>query len=254
MFEVIPAIDLLGGDVVRLRKGDPGAATIYPSDPVRLAQDFRAAGARRLHLVDLDAALGRGPQALGLLERIVALGNLDVQYGGGIRSCALAQQALSAGASRVIAGTAAMEHAGFLDDLAASCGAERVVLAVDVRGGRLLVRGWQADSGRALGDALELARRAGVTRLMITDTAADGTLGGIDPSTWEQALDQGFRIIAAGGVGSLDDIKRLAGMAPRGIEGVVVGKALLDGIFTLGEAQEAAADTRFAALHGERGR
>jgi len=238
--EIIPAVDVMAGRCVRLLRGRERRATGF-GDPVAMAERYAAQGASWLHVVDLDGAFGRpGPgTALEAVRTITGRTGLRVQFGGGVRTLGLLSSALSAGASRVIVGTAALEQPEFLARAAGVLGSE-VVLALDLRRGRPLLRGWVREAPLTLPEALALAKAAGVRRLLITDTSRDGTMSGIRASTYEPALDRGFDVQAAGGVASLADVRSLARLAPRGLGAVVIGSALLRGAFTLEEARLAA--------------
>ncbi len=233
---IIPALDIMGGKCVRLVRGDPAATTVFGDDPVAIAAGFAAAGATRLHVVDLDAALGGAPLGLKILRQITEATGLDVQYGGGLRTLALLRQARQAGAKWVITGTAALADRAFLAAAAAEH-QDALLLALDVRDGQLLVSGWREGAKVSLSDALAAAAECGVRRLMLTDAGADGTMAGVRPEYCASALGRGFELILAGGVASLADIGRLAVAAPVGLIGIVVGTALLRGTFTLAEAQ-----------------
>lgn len=234
-FEVIPAIDVLAGRVVRLAEGRREAVTIEGGDPVELARRFAAEGATRLHLVDLDGAFS-GVPTLSLVERVATAGGLPLQVGGGYRDVEAVASALSAGATRVMVGTAALSPA-FLRQAAARFG-EGLVVAIDVRDGKVAVDGWTRASELT---AAELARRcagAGVTRLLVTATARDGSLAGPDLDLLAQVLPCRLPVVAAGGVASTDDVVALRDL---GCEAAVAGSALLLGRFTLPEALAALA-------------
>jgi phosphoribosylformimino-5-aminoimidazole carboxamide ribotide isomerase len=228
--EPIPAIDVLEGRVVRLREGKRDDVTIEGGDPVELAKRFAAEGARRLHVVDLDGAFN-GTPSLGLLERLAGAAPLPLQVGGGLRTVELAQQALAAGADRVMIGTAALSP-GFLEEAVPSLG-EALVVAVDARDGQVAVEGWTRTEPTT---ATELARRcaeAGVARLLVTSTRRDGSLAGPDLELLGDIVPIGVPVIAAGGVSSLADLTALEGL---GCEAAICGSALLTGRFTLAEA------------------
>jgi len=232
---VIPAIDVLEGRVVRLAEGRREAVTIEGGDPVELARRFAAEGATRLHLVDLDGAFS-GQPTLSLVERVATAGGLPLQVGGGYRDVEAVASALSAGATRVMVGTAALSPA-FLRQAAARFG-EGLVVAIDVRDGKVAVDGWTRASELT---AAELARRcagAGVTRLLVTATARDGSLAGPDLDLLAQVLPCRLPVVAAGGVASTDDVVALRDL---GCEAAVAGSALLLGRFTLPEALAALA-------------
>jgi phosphoribosylformimino-5-aminoimidazole carboxamide ribotide isomerase len=229
-FEVLPAIDVLEGRVVRLREGRREEVTREGGDPVELARRFAAEGATRLHLVDLDGAFSGRP-SLALVERIATAGGLPLQVGGGYRSLEVAEAALAAGADRVMVGTAALAE-GFLEEATPRLG-EGLVVAVDVRDGRVAVDGWTRTE-ELTGAAL--ARRCaalGVPRLLVTSAGRDGSLAGPDLELLGEIVPVGVPVLAAGGVASLDDLRALAAL---GCEGAIAGSALLAGRFSLGEA------------------
>ncbi|HET6601650.1 MAG TPA: 1-(5-phosphoribosyl)-5-[(5-phosphoribosylamino)methylideneamino] imidazole-4-carboxamide isomerase [Gaiella sp.] len=233
--EVIPAIDVLDGRGVRLAEGRRDAVTLEGGDPVELARRFALEGAERLHLVDLDGAFSGAP-SLDLVAAVAATGGLPLQVGGGYRSVQALDAALAAGADRVIVGTAALSP-GFLTAAVARV-ASALVVAVDVRNGRVAVEGWTRSSSLT---APELARRcadAGVARLLVTATARDGSLAGPDLDLLAQVLPIGLPVIAAGGIASTGDLRALQEL---GCEAAVAGSALLAGRFTLAEARAALA-------------
>ncbi len=232
-FEVIPAIDLVGGRVVRLHQGDFSQETVYHDDPVALATHFRARGATRLHVVDLDGARVGQPVQAALIARLAATG-LKVQAGGGLRTLdALAALLDDAGVDRVILGTVALRSPELVHAAAAQWPG-RVVVGVDARDGRVAVSGWLEATEVS---PLELARAfkdAGVAAALYTDISRDGTGAGPDVAgTAALARASGLPIIASGGVGSLDDLRRLRARSADGIAGVVVGRAILSGVIPL---------------------
>ena len=236
-FEVIPAVDVLDGRAVRLHEGARSAVAIEGGDPAVLARRFVAEGAQRLHLVDLDGAF-QGEPSSGLLDRIAAVAaEVPVQVGGGYRSVDAVESALEAGAERVMVGTAALSPE-FLDVAAPRFG-EALVVAIDVRDGRVAVEGWTRETAVSAG---ELARRcaiAGVRRLLVTSTRRDGSLAGPDVDLVREVIPSGLPTLAAGGVASLDDLRTLREL---GCEGAVVGSALWRGAFTLAQAAAAVQD------------
>jgi len=235
-FEVIPAIDVLGGRAVRLSGGRRDAVTLEGGDPVDLARRFADEGAGRLHLVDLDGAFS-GVPSLDLVERLSKAGGLPLQAGGGYRTVEAIASALDAGADRVMIGTAALGH-GFLYAAVERFGSSLVV-AVDVRDGQVTVEGWTQVSELTPG---ELARRCGdvgIARLLVTSASRDGSLAGPDLSLVDEVMAAGVPVLAAGGIASLDDLRALR---RAGCEGAVAGSALLAGRFTLGEALAVAAE------------
>lgn len=235
MLEIIPAVDVLDGAVVRLTHGDFDAVTVYDDSPVRRARQWMDEGAKLVHVVDLDGARTGKPDP-HLWEALAAAG-VSFQVGGGIRTAAVASAALAAGAERVVLGTAAVWDP---DVLGAIEQADRVVAAVDVRGGRATGAGW-LDEGRAVGDVLDDLATRGVTRLLVTGIGRDGTMEGPEMELLEAVLaDRRFAIIASGGVGTIDDLRRVA---ESGCEAVIVGRALYESRFTL--TQALAAISRF---------
>ena len=225
-FEIIPAVDILDGRVVRLERGDYSRVTGYATDPVGTARGWMDQGAVRVHVVDLDGAR-TGHTDLALWERLGA-GGVVFQAGGGVRSAAIAAAVLEAGAERVVMGTSAVWEPESLTGWG-----ERVVAAVDVRGGKATGAGW-LDGGRDIAEVLEGLAAAGVPRLLVTGISRDGMLAGPDfELTRSVVSDERFGVIASGGVAQLADVDVLAAM---GCEAAVVGRALYEGRFTLTEA------------------
>jgi phosphoribosylformimino-5-aminoimidazole carboxamide ribotide isomerase len=220
---VIPAIDLRGGRAVRLLRGDPTAETSYSADPVEVASRFQEEGARRLHVVDLDAVLDEGDNR-EVVEAICRTVQVPVQVGGGIRSMQHIGAVLEVGAARAILGTAAAADAAFVRRAVEEF-AEAIVVAVDVRGGRVMVRGWQ-EEGATLEEAIPGLDDAGAPRYLVTSIARDGTLKGPDITLYEHVLRlTDTSLIASGGVRDADDIWALRDL---GCEAVVTGKALYE--------------------------
>ena len=236
--EVIPAIDLKSGRCVRLYQGDYRRETVYSNDPLSVALAWQQQRAPRLHLVDLDGAAQGKPGNLEIVSRIIRNLTIPVQVGGGIRSEETVQTLLAAGADRLVLGTAAVEQPSWVEGLCRKHGPERVVAAVDARDGRVAIKGWTEQS---LVSALELARRMallGVTRLLYTDISRDGTL--TEPNFEANAAlvrDTGMAVLASGGITSLEHIRRLGAA---GVEGVILGRALYDGVITMTGALNAA--------------
>jgi phosphoribosylformimino-5-aminoimidazole carboxamide ribotide isomerase len=220
---VIPAIDLRGGHAVRLVRGNPDEETTYADDPVAVAERFQEEGARRLHVVDLDAALGEGSNG----EAVAAICHavvIPVQVGGGIRTLEQIGGVLETGAARAILGTAAAADPAFVTRAVEEY-AEHVVVAVDVRGGRLMVRGW-TEEGPLLQEALTALDEAGAPRYLVTSIARDGTLEGPDMALYGRVLKLTDRpVIASGGVRDADDVWALRDL---GCEAAVTGKALYE--------------------------
>ena len=240
---VVPAIDVRGGKVVRLRQGALQEETVYGADPVVCAKQWEAEGARRLHVVDLDAAISGKPQ-FDAVKGVIAAVAIPVEVGGGLRVLENAMRYMDRGADRVVFGTAAVSDPGVVQ-AAARQWPGRVAVALDARDGKVAVAGWK-EITRV--DALELARQVrdwGVPRLQYTDVLRDGTLKGPNLAGVERvARESGLRITAAGGISTVSDLTRLRELEPLGVDEVVVGKALYDKRFTLAEAQAAAAEAR----------
>lgn len=228
-FTVYPAIDVLGGRVVRLREGEREQVTVEGGDPLAAAARFAGEGARWLHLVDLDGAFDGAPD-LDLLRRVADVG-VPVQVGGGYRTAELVAAALDAGAARVLVGTAALS-AAFVRDAVERFG-EAIAVAVDARDGAVAVEGWTASGGLTPRELADRCAEAGVARLVVTATRRDGTLAGPDLELLEDVLGAGLPVVAAGGISSLDDLRALRDL---GCEGAVAGSALWLGRFELADA------------------
>ncbi|MDR0649765.1 MAG: 1-(5-phosphoribosyl)-5-[(5-phosphoribosylamino)methylideneamino] imidazole-4-carboxamide isomerase [Synergistaceae bacterium] len=233
---VFPAIDLYAGRVVRLRKGDFSDKTDYGSDPIAVARAFVEAGCRHLHVVDLEGAESGSPKHLGQLRELSGLG-MEIEYGGGLRSEAAIGDAISAGASRVMAGSIIFDGGREMvraKSLFKEFG-EAVTPSIDVRCGRVVVSGWAKSIGEPPAPCVELLRSIGYTTFLVTATERDGMLQGTDLGLYEDLLASapGIRIIAAGGVTDMGDIKRLR---DAGLYGAVVGKALYERGFDLASA------------------
>ncbi|WP_043562790.1 bifunctional 1-(5-phosphoribosyl)-5-((5-phosphoribosylamino)methylideneamino)imidazole-4-carboxamide isomerase/phosphoribosylanthranilate isomerase PriA [Actinomyces israelii] len=233
MFTLLPAVDVADGKAVRLLKGEAGSETDYGS-PVDAARDWVRAGAEWIHLVDLDAAFGRGSNA-PLLARIVGEVGIKVELSGGIRDDASLRRALNAGAARVNLGTAALEDPEWTERVIAEHG-ERIAVGLDVRGTTLAARGWTREGGD-LWETLARLDSAGCSRYVVTDVARDGTLSGPSIGLLRQVCARtSAPVVASGGIAQLDDLRALVRLVPEGIEGAIVGKALYNGNFTLEEA------------------
>ncbi|HEX6311906.1 MAG TPA: 1-(5-phosphoribosyl)-5-[(5-phosphoribosylamino)methylideneamino]imidazole-4-carboxamide isomerase [Acidimicrobiia bacterium] len=239
--ELYPAIDLRGGRCVRLKQGDYAAETVYDDDPVAVARAFAAAGARWLHVVDLDAARTGEPTNLATVEAICAAVPCRVQAGGGVRSAAAAGAFLGSGVARVVVGTAAVEAPDLVDELCAMHPG-KIAVGLDARGREVAVRGWRESGGV---DLVELAVRfdaAGVAALVVTEIGRDGMLAGPDVDQLAAVLGAaGLPVIASGGVATLADLTALRDLrgGERSPAGAVVGTALYEGRFTVEAALRA---------------
>ena len=234
---LLPAVDIRDGKAVRLRQGHFDQETVYADDPLEAARSFVEAGARYLHVVDLDGAREGEPASLDHLRRITAEAGVPVQYGGGLRSLTAIREALSAGAERVVVGTAAYGDAEFLDEAIATWG-PRVLVAVDVRGGRVSVSGWTRETQMRPQDLIDRLQRQGAHRFVYTNADRDGMLDGVDVEEVRRisAAVRG-RFIWSGGIGSLDDLRTLRDLRLVNLAGVISGKALYEGRFGVGEGQ-----------------
>ena len=231
--QLLPAVDVADGQAVRLVQGEAGSATSY-GDPVEAALLWQQGGAEWVHLVDLDAAFGRGTNA-ELLARVVSTLDVQVELSGGIRDDASLERALATGCARVNLGTAALESPQWCARVIATHG-DRIAVGLDVRGTVLAARGWTQEGGD-LWEVLARLDAEGCARYVVTDVRRDGTLTGPNLALLEQVCAVTDRpVVASGGVSSLADLRALAGLVSVGVEGAIVGKALYAGAFTLPEA------------------
>jgi phosphoribosylformimino-5-aminoimidazole carboxamide ribotide isomerase len=233
-----PAVDISEGQAVRLVQGDFNDRTVYKDSPLEAARAWVEAGARWLHVVDLDGARTGRPQSLGHLEQMARELPVPVQYGGGLRSLPAVRDALRAGAARVILGTAAFNDVDFLDDVLAAY-PDRVVVSVDARGGNVTTAGWTETTQMPADAVIERLAARGVKQFVYSNVDRDGMLGGIDLDEVRRIADvvRG-RFLYSGGVGGLADLEGLVDLRQVNLAGVIVGKALYEGAFTIGEAQE----------------
>ena len=237
--ELLPAVDVQGGQAVRLVQGAAGSETSY-GDPVAAALAWQSAGAEWIHLVDLDAAFGRGSNR-ELLAEVVGKLDVKVEMSGGIRDDASLAAALATGCARVNVGTAALEDPDWCASAIARYG-DRIAVGLDVRGTTLAARGWTEEGGE-LFDVLARLDRDGCARYVVTDVTKDGTLRGPNLDLLREVCARTDRpVVASGGVSSLDDLRAIAALVPLGVEGAIVGKALYAGAFTLEEALAAMAE------------
>jgi phosphoribosylformimino-5-aminoimidazole carboxamide ribotide isomerase len=240
-----PAIDVREGRAVRLLQGDYERETAYDADPAEAARRWADGGAEILHVFDLDGARAGRPANLGTIERIAAAVAVPVQVGGGLRDEEAVEAVLAAGAARAVLGTRAQQDPEWVGGLAASHGGERIVAAVDARGGQVAVEGWERATDSPVGELVAELSARGVRRFVYTPVEVDGTLAGPALDGIEAiaaaAGSAGGELIYSGGVGELDDLRRLAGAGIGGIGGVIVGRALYEGRFTVPEALAALA-------------
>jgi len=237
-----PAIDIRDGHAVRLTRGDYAEETVYDDDPLEAARRWLGQGAQALHVVDLDGARRGEPQNLEHVRRIAAEAEVPLQVGGGLRDPDAVNAALEAGADRVVLGTAALAEPELVEALAADHG-ERIVVGVDARRGQLAVEGWERETHAGAAESVSGLAARGVRRFVFTPVEVDGTLAGPGMEQLREvahaAADARVALIYSGGVGSLDDLRELRGTALEGLEGVIVGRALYEGRFTVAEGQAA---------------
>ncbi len=231
---IYPAIDLRHGQVVRLKYGDPNQQTTYSDEPIETARRWAEAGAQWVHVVNLDGAFGDAAGAAinrSLLQSLAIVGP-NIQFGGGLRSIADIEAALSRGATRVVIGTLAIEQPEVLREAVERFGSDRVVVGLDAQQSRVKTHGWQSDGGSAVIAIGRQIRSAGVTLVVHTDIGRDGDLSGVNgAASIELARETGLQVIASGGVSSIEDVLRLKEVA--GIEGVIIGRALYTGAIDL---------------------
>ena len=233
--ELLPAVDVKDGRAVRLVQGELDAETAY-GNPLEVALEFQAAGAEWLHLVDLDAAFGRGENS-ALLAEVVGKLDIKVELSGGIRDDESLRRALATGCKRVNLGTAALENPEWTAKVIAEFG-DRIAVGLDVRGHVLAARGWTKEGGD-LFETIERLERDGCARYVVTDVTKDGTLKGPNIELLKEVCAVTRKpVVASGGISSLEDIAALVGLKNSGVEGAIVGKALYAGAFTLQEALE----------------
>ncbi|MET3768435.1 1-(5-phosphoribosyl)-5-[(5-phosphoribosylamino)methylideneamino] imidazole-4-carboxamide isomerase/N-(5'phosphoribosyl)anthranilate isomerase [Marisediminicola sp. UYEF4] len=238
---LLPAVDVAGGKAVRLTQGAAGSETNY-GDPVDAAADWASQGAEWIHLVDLDAAFGRGNNH-SVIKKVIrqVRGNVMIELSGGIRDDESLEAALATGAKRINLGTAALENPEWAAHVIAEYG-EAIAVGLDVRGTTLAARGWTEEGGD-LWQVLDRLEQAGCARYVVTDVTKDGTLQGPNLSLLREVADRTDKpVIASGGIASLDDIADLRSLVRYGVEGAIVGKALYAKAFTLAEALDVASD------------
>lgn len=234
--EIIPAIDLIDGQCVRLTQGDYARRTVYSSDPAEIARSYEAIGVRRLHVVDLDGAKAAAPKNLDTLRKIAAATKLDVQYGGGIKSGEALEAVLAAGANRAICGSVAITAPERFEEWIAAYGAEHIVLGADSRGGKVAINGWQESAETDVQTIVRRFAARGLRQVICTDISRDGMLAGPNFDLYA-ALQTEFpevEITVSGGISTIDDLGRLDAM---GLRSVVVGKAIYEGRITLKELE-----------------
>jgi len=239
-FTVIPAIDLKSGEVVRLRQGDMARSTVYGNDPAIVARSFEEEGAELIHVVDLDGAILGAPRHLDALRKIRDATNCRIEVSGGLRTIESVRKVITAGADFISIGSAPFLESQLLT-LACAEFPGRVFGSLDIRDGRLAIKGWVETSQLTIKEAIDRFQEAAVAALILTDITRDGTEGGANLALFtEVASAKPTRLIASGGVGSLDDIRALRRQFANGIAGVIIGRALYERRFTLSQALAAA--------------
>lgn len=233
--QVIPAIDIRGGRCVRLVQGDYERETVFDDDPVAVARRWEAAGAGRIHIVDLDGARSGVGENRTLIGQIASAVEIPLQVGGGIRTAEDAAIVLSAGVERVIVGTAAIKAPALVDRLIEEHGPERIVVGIDARAGMVATDGWRETSTTTALDLVDDMQSRGVERVVYTDIERDGTFSAPNFHETARVAESGIAVIASGGVGARQHIEHLAGIA--GVEAVIVGSALYTGAVTLGPGE-----------------
>lgn len=233
--ELFPAIDLIDGCAVRLVKGDYAQKTVYSDDPAAVARSFHEAGAKYLHVVDLEGARDGGTPNLETIKKIVAASGLLVEVGGGIRSEEVIKRYLDAGVFRVILGTAAVQNPEFLAEMVEKY-KEKIAVGVDIRDGMVAIKGWTEVSEKSCFEFCEWLEKLGVRTIICTDISRDGLLSGTNLELYKEMAERfSVNLVASGGVSTLEDVKKLSEM---GIYGAILGKALYTGAIDLKEAVE----------------
>ena len=234
MFIPIPAIDLQGGRCVRLSQGEFARETVYGDDPVAMALKWQAAGAARLHVVDLDGAREGSPRNHDIIAGIAMALDIPVQVGGGIRDAETVEKLLLFGVDRCILGTRAAQDRAWADEMFRTFG-DRLILGIDAKDGHVAIKGWVETTALTAVELANALKPAGAARIIYTDISRDGMLSGPNiAATARLAADTGLAVIASGGMSSLDDLRRLA--AHPGIEGAIIGRALYTGDIELAQA------------------
>jgi len=233
---IIPAIDLRKGKVVRLFQGKFSRQKVYSSDPVKVAKHWARQGAQFLHIVDLDGALSGTPKNLNVVKEIAGKVGIPFEFGGGIRSMETILQLLGLGAQRVVLGTKAASDARFLKKAWKKFG-EKIIVSIDAKDGKVLTQGWRMGVAKTTLDFAGELKKAGFKQLIYTDISRDGALSGPNIKGIKDLLKKtGINVIASGGVSTLEDLLKLKKLEKQGVIGVIVGKALYEGKFTLTEA------------------
>ncbi|MHC1600838.1 MAG: 1-(5-phosphoribosyl)-5-[(5-phosphoribosylamino)methylideneamino]imidazole-4-carboxamide isomerase [Candidatus Nezhaarchaeales archaeon] len=231
--KVIPAIDIVSKKVARLYMGDLGRATIYQMKPIDALRRWEREGAEVVHLVDIDAAYGRGSNMETILH-LISEANVEVQVAGGIRSIDKALTLIEAGAARVVIGTVFIEKPEIAEEMVKQIGGDRIIVALDHYEGKIAIRGWEKITDRLLIDEVKRAKEMGFKWVLVSSVTRDGTLTGIDDKSIEEVVKVGgINVLAAGGVSSIEDVEKAK---KAGAYGLIIGKALYEGLISLREA------------------
>jgi phosphoribosylformimino-5-aminoimidazole carboxamide ribotide isomerase len=239
--EFFPAIDILDGKVVRLKQGDYDQVSVYGGDPASVARDFRQAGARWIHVVDLNGARGQAGINDQAIAGILSVEGMHIEVGGGVRSLERIEQLASLGVERIVLGTRLARDPAFARQAGERFG-NLLVAGVDARDGVVAVSGWEDDDGLSADDLLATLKGMGYRHVVYTDIARDGMQTGIDPDLYRHVAQvAGFPVVVSGGVASLADIESAAALGPDVVEGVIAGRAIYEGAFTVEQALAACA-------------
>ena len=232
--KIIPAIDLMGGKVVRLYKGDPNQKTVYSTNPVQIAKQWESDGADILHLVDLDATLGLGSN-LDIIKKVLETVSIPVEVAGGLRDKSLVTEVANL-SERIVLGTLAFKDKSLLKSLLSELGPKKIVISVDHKDGEIVIHGWQKDTGIKLIPAIKEFLDMGFTEFLLTNVSRDGTLEGPDLEFLEKACNlPNAHIIASGGISNVDDIQKVK---EKNAFGVILGKALYENRLSIGDAKK----------------
>jgi phosphoribosylformimino-5-aminoimidazole carboxamide ribotide isomerase len=250
--QIFAAIDLRDGKCVRLVQGDPDAETIYGQDPAATAETWEAVGVDWLHVVNLDGAFGdpgKSARNIDALQAILDRVTTPVQFGGGLRSPADIEQALNMGVSRVVVGSMAADRPRQMLDILGQFGPEQIILGLDVKNGQVATHGWRQLAGTSPLDLVQIIQTAGLKHIIYTDISRDGMLQGVnleaavnlaEAGRVSQKAEHHFKVIVSGGVASLEDVRRVKAAEDKGLEGLIIGKALYTGAVDLAEAMQIA--------------
>lgn len=232
---LVPAIDILDGKVVRLKKGDYNRVTVYSDDPVAKAREFEEAGAKRIHIVDLDGARDGAPTNIDVISQIARSTGMSVEVGGGIRTMETLERYLDSGAARLVLGSSLITDPAFARE-AARLYADHIVAGIDAKDGMVAIEGWKEGTDTPVAELVAELKDFGIHELVYTDIARDGMQTGVDAQAYGRlARVAGFPITASGGISSLDDIRSLGALPAPGIDGVIAGRAIYEGAFTVAE-------------------